>query len=47
METRCLHERESRLLPFWENSCLIGMNLKPFFGQIGKLSLEETAEFRR
>ena len=31
METRCLHARESKLLPFWENSCLIGKNFKPFF----------------
>jgi hypothetical protein len=47
METPCLHAWESRLIPFWENSCLIGKNFKPFFLQIGKLSLGETAKFRR
>jgi hypothetical protein len=36
-----------RLSPIGKIVHLIGDNFKSFFGQIGKLSLGETAEFRR
>jgi hypothetical protein len=49
METRYLRTLIllQRLSPIGKIVHLIGDNLKPFFWQIGKLSLWETAEFRR
>ena len=49
METRCSLTLVllPRLSPIGKIVHLIGDNFKPFFGQIGKLSLGETVEFRR